>query len=70
MSLDKAILHGKEDREPYRGPKIVDRACRNHSSCRYCRDNRLYNKHKTDEDAELKIKEAKDEFSDAELGEK
>lgn len=42
MSLDKAIEHGKEKRKPYRGAKAIDRTCRNHGSCIWCRDNRLH----------------------------
>ncbi len=30
MSLDKAILHNKERRKPYRGSKAFDPTCRNH----------------------------------------
>lgn len=61
MSLTKAILYGKEHRKPYRNSKRFDKTCRNHSSCPYCRDNRLHNRYKTDEDSKLKIKEAKDD---------
>lgn len=32
MSLDKAILHGKEHRKPYIGGKSIDRTCRNHGN--------------------------------------
>jgi len=42
MSLDKAIAHGKERRKPYRKSKRFDRTCRNHGSCAWCRENRLY----------------------------
>lgn len=42
MSMEKAILHGKEKRRPYRGSKAVDRACRNHGACDVCRENRLH----------------------------
>ena len=42
MSMDKAIAHGKEKRKPYRGSKAIDRTCRNHGSCPYCRQNRLH----------------------------
>lgn len=42
MSLDKAIQFGKEYRKSYKGAKAIDRSCRNHRSCAYCRDNRLY----------------------------
>lgn len=42
MALDKAIEHGKEKRKRYRRAKAVDRSCRNHGSCPYCRSNRLH----------------------------
>lgn len=42
MSMDKGIIHHKEHRKPYRGAKAVSKACRNHGSCDWCRDNRLY----------------------------
>lgn len=48
MSLDKAILHHKERRKTYGKnygtyAKSVDRNCRNHGSCSWCRGNRLHN---------------------------
>lgn len=42
MSLAKAILHGKEFRKTYIGSKSIDKSCRNHGTCIWCRDNRLY----------------------------
>jgi hypothetical protein len=39
MSLDKAIEHGKEYREPYYGSKAVDKSCRCGGDCPYCRKN-------------------------------
>ncbi len=42
MSLDKTIKYGKEHRKPYRGSKAIDRTCRNHGSCPWCRENRLH----------------------------
>ena len=42
MSLDKAIEHGKEHRKQYRGAKYIDRSCRNHGSCEWCRMNRQH----------------------------
>lgn len=42
MSLDKAIEHGKEKRKPYTGSKAIDRTCRNHGSCGWCKENRTY----------------------------
>ena len=41
MSLEKAIKSGKEHRKNYRGAKAVDKSCRNHGTCPYCRNNRL-----------------------------
>lgn len=56
MSLDKAIKYGKEKRKPYRRAKAVDGTCRNHGSCEYCRDARLFfdRKKRTVKDNELK----------------
>jgi hypothetical protein len=45
MSLDKAILHGKEKRKPYYKSGKFDPTCRPHGGCPYCRKNRLH-KHK------------------------
>lgn len=42
MSLDKAIAYKKEKRKPYRGSKAFDRSCRNHGSCPYCQNNRVF----------------------------
>ncbi len=55
MSLNKAIEHGKEHRQQYRGSKAIDKSCRNHGSCDWCLGNRT---HKN------KVREAKfkDEF--------
>ena len=46
MSLDKAIMYGKEYRRPYRGAKAVSCSCRNHGTCTYCELNRMYNTRK------------------------
>ena len=42
MSMDKAIIHGKEHRKQYRGAKAVDKTCRNHGGCPWCEENRQY----------------------------
>jgi hypothetical protein len=42
MTLDKAIEHGKEYRKQYRKAKAVDKTCRNHGNCDWCKSNRLY----------------------------
>lgn len=32
----------RTNRRPRRGSKVVDRSCRNHGSCKWCRDNRTH----------------------------
>lgn len=44
--LEKAIEHGKEHRKSYHDSRAVDVTCRNHGSCVWCRNNRLYNSKK------------------------
>lgn len=46
MTLDKAIKHNKEHRKQYYGAKAVDKTCRNHGSCDWCKSNRLHNSKK------------------------
>lgn len=55
MSLDKAILSGKEHRKPYRGSKRFDCTCRNHGSCSYCRCNRTIQEQREVEKHKLEI---------------
>lgn len=40
MSFDKFL--GKERRKSYRKAKSISKSCRNHGSCDYCLNNRLY----------------------------
>ena len=56
MSLNKAIESGWEHRKPYQGAKAVDKHCRNHNFCPYCRNNRLYSSKKALEAAKQKMK--------------
>ena len=42
MSLDAAIAHGKEHRQPYRRAGKYDRTCRPGGGCPYCADNRTH----------------------------
>lgn len=42
MGLEKAIASGKEHRKPYSFCKSIDKQCRNHGECSYCKGNRLY----------------------------
>ena len=41
MSLDKAVLHKKEHRKPYRGRKAVYPSCRR-KDCPACENNALH----------------------------
>ena len=61
MSLNKAIEHKKEHRKAYRGAKSVDRTCRNHGDCPWCRNNRLYQCNKNKEAAKQALKDFKEE---------
>ena len=58
MTHNKAIEHGKERRKPYRGSRRWDRSCRNHGSCGYCRDNRLYSVKRGKQATDEQLKEA------------
>jgi hypothetical protein len=40
MSFDKSYPKRKDQRQQYRGSRAVDRTCRAHGSCPYCRRNR------------------------------
>ena len=42
MSMIKGIKYGKEHRKPYYGSKAIDETCRNHGSCLWCEENRMY----------------------------
>lgn len=54
MSLDKAIKYGKEHRKQYRKAKAIDKTCRNHGSCDWCKSNRLYQSKKELERCEVR----------------
>ena len=57
MSIDKAILSGKEKRKPYRKSKRFDRTCRNHGSCPWCENNRTHSCRKQKLKAEQIVKD-------------
>ena len=42
MSFDMRYPNRKDWREPYRGAKAVDAACRNHGGCPYCEEGRAF----------------------------
>ena len=56
MSLNKAIEHNKEKRKPYTKAKAVDKYCRNHGLCVWCKDNRTRKELEKDKNAEKEIK--------------
>lgn len=57
MSLDKAIKHGKEKREPFRKAKAHTAGCRNHGHCEWCRSNRTAQDAKERSRADAKLRE-------------
>lgn len=46
MSLNKAVLHGKEHRKPYIGAKAIDKTTRNHGSDPVAQHNRQFSTEK------------------------
>jgi len=56
IMLDKSIQHGKEKRKQYRKPKAVDKTCRNHGSCPYCKANRTAKEKEKEKVAKEQIK--------------
>lgn len=57
MSFDKAIEHNKEHRKPYTGAKAIDCTCRNHGSCDWCKNNRLYQQNRMEEASRQALEE-------------
>lgn len=60
-SLDKAIEHGKEKRNPYYGAQAIDHTCRPHGSCEWCKSNRLYQQLRMDEASRQALEEVYDD---------
>lgn len=52
MSLDQAVLHKKEHRQPFRKSKSFDPSCRNHGRCSWCVGNRTYHDQKAESSAD------------------
>ena len=55
MSMDKAILYGKEKRKPYRGAKAIDPWCRNHGWDEWSLEDRQYKNKKREMSARDKM---------------
>jgi len=62
MSLDKAIEHKKEKRKQYTGAKAIDKTCRNHGSCEYCKSNRLHIQERNKQASDYALKEYQGDF--------
>ncbi len=62
MSLNKAIEHGKEKRDPVISP---DSRCRNNGGCSWCLSNRMHSTRKRELIAEEKLKEAEAEMKES-----
>ena len=62
MSLDKAIEHKKERRKKFYGAKAVDSTCRNHGTCPWCEDNRLYKSKRLKEKVKSELEEVNNEY--------
>lgn len=60
MTFDKAIEHGKSHRKPYTGAKAIDRTCRNHGGCDWCKGNRMYKYAKRVNATDYKLKDLED----------
>ena len=61
MSLNKAIAHGKEKRDPVISP---DSRCRNNGGCYICLSDRMYSTRKRELIAKEKLKEAEAEMKE------
>ena len=46
MSIEKAIRYGKDHRKPYYDSRNFDWSCRNHHSCPFCENTRLFDQRK------------------------
>ena len=57
MNFDKNYPNRKDKIKPYRKSKAFDRTCRNHNSCSYCKNNRIYSSNKYKQIAEEKLKD-------------
>lgn len=66
MSLDKAIEHGKEHRKQFGDTrntryKSIDCQCRNHGSCDWCLNNRIYKNKKRELSCNQQMEEFKED---------
>lgn len=61
MGLEKAIKHGKEHRQEYRGMKAIDKTTRNHGSDDWAVENRTYQNRKVKDRAKSQEREAAEE---------
>lgn len=57
MSLDKAVKYKKEKRKSFYRAQAVDKSCRCHGSCDWCKNNRLHNAKVKEEAIEQQIED-------------
>ena len=57
MSFYKYYPNRKDHRKQYRDSRRFDATCKNHGSCSYCRDKRLYRYNKEIERTDNMLKE-------------
>lgn len=50
-------LHNKTVKHPYTGSKAIDKTCRCHGGCDWCRDNRQYQSNKKLQEMKQKLDE-------------
>jgi len=56
-------------KKAYTGSKAFDSSCRNHGSCSYCRDNRLFSRKRDELFADIDILVGVEEFFEEKLNE-
>jgi len=61
MSLEKAILHGKDHRKPFFRSERFDSSCRPHGSCGWCFNRRMHKHRRQKLAAEQSFKDFQEE---------
>lgn len=61
MSLDKAIMSGKEHRKPYQGSARFDGSCRHGGDCPWCIGNRTVKNKRAQASLRDDLREANEE---------
>lgn len=64
MSFDNYYPNRKDHRSKYYDSRDVDRTCRSHGSCPWCKDNRLYKRRKMEEDLDYEDDGQPDDYTE------